>query len=185
MMLLLNTILRQKLFAFVFTHSDEFFYVRELSSQLGLDVGNLSRELTRFAEDGIFEYQKKGSLKLYRLNKDYPLYNEYKSIVFKTLGVEAKLKSLVESESLVSHAYLYGSYAQNKEKVDSDIDILLVAEKEPEDFLLNIKELENVLRRDINYTLLSKEEFDEQKNVEGSFVDLIMKTDIINLKNTD
>src|SRR4030043_2053433 len=84
MSVLLNTKLRKKLLTYSFTHPDEDYYVRELSSLIQEDPGNLSRELRILEEEGLYTSVTRGRVKLYSLNKKYPLFRELKKIIFKT-----------------------------------------------------------------------------------------------------
>jgi predicted transcriptional regulator with HTH domain len=95
MSVLLNTKLRKKLLTYSFTHPDEDYYVRELSGLIQEDPGNLSRELRILEEEGLYTSVTRGRVKLYSLNKKYPLFRELKKIIFKTEGVEGTLKEVV------------------------------------------------------------------------------------------
>jgi DNA-binding MarR family transcriptional regulator len=58
--------------------------VRELASYIHEDPGNLSRELRRLEDEGLYQSVTRGRIKLYSLNKGYPLFRELKAIIFKT-----------------------------------------------------------------------------------------------------
>src|SRR4030066_779211 len=120
MSVLLNTKLRKKLLTYSYTHLDEDYYVRELSSLIEEDPGNLSRELRILEEEGLYISVTRGRVKLYSLNKKYPLFRELKKIIFKTEGVEGTLKEVVGRFEGISFAFLYGSYAKAREKKTSD-----------------------------------------------------------------
>ena len=40
------------------THPDEYYYVKELASIINEDAGNLSRELSKFEEEGLYPLHK-------------------------------------------------------------------------------------------------------------------------------
>ncbi|OGS21798.1 MAG: hypothetical protein A2252_06630 [Elusimicrobia bacterium RIFOXYA2_FULL_39_19] len=174
MSLLLKTNLRKKLLAYSFTHPDEAYYLRELALFIDEDPGNLSRELKRLEEDGLYSSTTRGKLKFYSLNKKYPLYAEYKKIIFKTEGVEGSLKNLVGLYKDITFACIYGSYAKDKEKKTSDIDLLLVGKFPVNDLTNKIRELESKLNREINFNYYSKEEFEKERKKAGSFLDLVL-----------
>ncbi len=73
--------LHQKLLQHYFSHPDGEYYVRELSRILSFDAALISRELKEFARRGIFISSNRGREKYFRLNKNYPLLNEIKSII--------------------------------------------------------------------------------------------------------
>ncbi|MCX5777801.1 MAG: ArsR family transcriptional regulator [Elusimicrobia bacterium] len=72
-----------KLLTFVLSNTETVFFVRELAGLIKEDPGNISRELSRLEKDGLLISQKKGSLKLFSVNKEYPFYRELKQIIVK------------------------------------------------------------------------------------------------------
>lgn len=182
MSLLLKTRLRRKLLAYSFTHPNETYYVRELASLIDEDVGNLSRELRKLEEEGLYSSFSKGRTKFYALNNTYPLFKELKKIIFKTEGIEGSLKDLIFKYKGISLAFIFGSYAKNKEKKMSDIDLILVGAFPQDEFTRQIRGLESKLNREINFTSYGKEEFDKERGKEGGFLNVVLKDSIIPLK---
>jgi len=182
MPLLLKTRLRRKLLTYSFTHPDDNYYVRELAGLIDEDVGNLSRELRRLEEEGLYSSFSKGRIKFYSLNKKYPLYKELKRIIFKTEGVEGSLKDLVFRYKGIPFAFIHGSYAKNREKKISDIDLVLIGKSPQNEFTRQIRDLESKLNREINFTFYSKEEFDKERKKQGGFLDVVLRDRIIILK---
>ncbi|MBM3247817.1 MAG: hypothetical protein FJZ10_00095 [Candidatus Omnitrophica bacterium] len=182
MTILLTTKLRRKLLTYSFTHADENYYVREIASFINEDAGNLSRELKKLEEEGLYNSFSRGGAKFFSLNKNYPLFEELKKIIFKTEGAEGSLKELVMKHKGISLAFIYGSYAKNKEKKTSDIDLVIVGKFSLDDFIGQIRDLEAKLNREINFSSYKKEEFAKEKNEKGGFLNLILKDKIIILK---
>jgi len=180
--ILINTKLRRKLLAYFFTHAEQNFYVRELAAIINEDPGNLSRELRRFEKSGLFISTVRGRLRIFALSKKYPLYKQLKEIVFKTVGVEAGLKECVSEFPGISRAFLYGSYAADKERADSDIDVVVVGEFNRAKFLSRIRKLEQSLDREINFTAYTDTEFNAQKNNKGGFLSQVLAGKVIALK---
>jgi len=182
MSVLLNTKLRKRLLTYSFTHPDEDYYVRELSGLIEEDPGNLSRELRILEEEGLYISVTRGRLKLYSLNKKYPLFRELKKIIFKTEGVEGTLKGVVGRFKGISVAFIYGSYARDREKKTSDIDLIVVGEFSRNKFTGEIRALELKLNREINFTIYTQEEFGMERRKEGGFLNLILKERVVILK---
>jgi predicted nucleotidyltransferase len=182
MSILFNTKLRKKLLTYSFTHPDEQFYVRELSALIDEDPGNLSRELRKLEEEGLYASTVKGKEKFYSLNKNYPLFLELKTIISKTEGVEGSLKNVVSKYKGISCAFIYGSYAKNKENKTSDIDLVVVGKFPHGEFTRDIRGLESKLSREINFTYYNKEEFAAEKRKNGGFLNLVLKNKNIILK---
>ena len=93
MSVLLGTKLRKNLLAYSFNHPEESFYVRELSGLIQEDPGNLSRELRRLEEEGIYSSRTRGNVKFYSLNRSYPLFREVKKIVLNSADGKNRAKA--------------------------------------------------------------------------------------------
>ena len=182
MTVLVNTKLRRKLLAYAFTHVDEEYYVRELSGLIDGDPGNLSRELKRLEAEGLYTSVTRGRIKLYSLNKKYPLFKELKEIIFKTEGVEGSLNQIVRGYTGIALAFIYGSYAKNKENGSSDIDLVVVGKLPNGEFVREIRALEARLNREINYTVYERGEFEKERKKQGGFLHLVLTDKIILLK---
>lgn len=182
MSIFLGTRLRKKLLTYSFTHPDDSYYVRELSSFIDEDPGNLSRELKKLEEEGLFLSSVRGKIKLYTLNKSYPLFGELKKIVFKTEGIEGRLKKLVGQYRGISLAFIYGSYARNEEKKLSDVDLVIVGDFPRDEFTRGVRNLEAKLNREVNFTAYSTEEFQKESQKEGGFLREILSGEKIVIK---
>ncbi len=182
MFLLLNSKLRRKLLTYSFTHPDENYYVRELSNLINEDPGNLSRELKRLEDEGLYSSMIKGRVKLFSLNKRYPLFKELKKIIFKTEGVQGSLRDLVQRYGGITLAFLYGSYAKNGERKTSDIDLVIVGKFPRNPFTRDVRQLESKLNREINFTPYPANEFSKERKKEGGFLNLVLRDKIIVLK---
>ncbi|MBU0469435.1 MAG: nucleotidyltransferase domain-containing protein [Candidatus Omnitrophica bacterium] len=180
----MNTNLRRKLFGYVFTHVDEEFYVRNLASVIGVDAGNLSRELKKMEEEGVFESAAKGRSKFYKVNKKYHLYEEVKMIVFKTEGVQGSLRKIVNDISEIEVAFIYGSYASEKERKSSDVDLVVVGEFDQDKFTKTVRRLEDQLNREINFTIYNLNEFKKEILNDGGFLSMVVAKNIIMLKGS-
>lgn len=173
--------LRNKIYTYAFTHIDEKYYVRELAVLIGEDAGNVSRELKKLSEEGIFLFSVKGREKYYFLNKKYHLFEDFRSIVFKTEGVEGSIRGIVSSLNDIKTAFIYGSFAGGKEKNSSDIDLALVVTDSFEEnpFIKKISSIEKKLGREINYVIYGEKEFVEKRQEQGGFLNKVLEDKII------
>ena len=157
-MLSITSELTKSLLGFYFLHEDESLYVNELVRRLGLDKRNLIKKLKELEKEGIFISKMMGNLKYYSLNKRYPLYKEYKSIVLKTIGLEQKLKDALTNIKGIKKAYIYGSYAEDKMDVSSDIDIIVMGNQDTILIQKKISQLQKLLDREINVINVTEKE---------------------------
>lgn len=162
--------IRQDLLILFFTDPSKSYYLRELQRMLGHSAGSIRRELLRFQKDSLFVTQKVGNLLYYRLNTTHPLFEELKSIVSKTVGVEGSLRKELSSVKGIKTAFIYGSFAAKREKSGSDIDLMIIGN--PDSSVLNekIAGLEKKLQREINVTTYSPEEYKYRRKAKSGFI---------------
>jgi predicted transcriptional regulator len=73
--------LHKALLDYYFSNPESGHYVRELSRDLSFSASLLSRELGSLSRLGIFVSSMRGREKYFRLNRSYPLYNEFRKII--------------------------------------------------------------------------------------------------------
>jgi predicted nucleotidyltransferase len=167
---LLSSKVRQKLFRLYFSQTNRRYYLRELERLLDEPVGNIRRELLRWSKAGLFLREKVGNLTYYSLNKSFPLYEELKAIVSKTIGIEYILKEGLKGIESIVVSIIYGSVASGEDTGDSDIDVLLIGNPDMDELVNNVQEMEKELGREINYVLYTPEEFKRKKEARNIFI---------------
>lgn len=166
---------RKALFKIYFTNPESEYYLRELERVLGMPVAVIRRELTRLEKDGIFISRKKANLVFYSINKSYPLFEELKSIISKTIGITASLQDILKNIKGIETAFIYGSFARNSEKPFSDIDLFVMGDIDENMLVGEIKKIEDTLKREINYTLYTRNEFLMKKRKKDAFIIDLLK----------
>jgi predicted nucleotidyltransferase len=161
---------RKELFRLYFTNPDQEYYLRELERILRTPVSMIRKELTRLEDDGLFLSKKRGNLTYYLLDQSYPLFDELKSIVFKTIGVQGLLRESLGRMGGVEVAFIYGSFAKHEEGGRSDIDLLIVGKIDESKLLPKINKLERVLKREINYSIFQRDEFNHKVKEKDPFI---------------
>lgn len=165
--------LRNKILLHFFTNVDDEMYLREMALRLKEDPGNLSKELSKLEKEGIFISQYRGKQKYFFLNKAYSLFNELKSIIFKTIGIQGSLQNIINEISGIVSAFIYGSFATGKENASSDIDLCLIVKDSvfnEHNYISKIDGLGKTISREINYIYYSEEEWKKQINENDSFI---------------
>jgi len=171
---------REAILVLFFTNPQRKFYLQELKRMLGFSAGNIRRELLKLAADNLFITEKTGNLLYYVLNTKHPLFNEIKSIVSKTAGVEYSIKDELLKLGNIKTAFIFGSFASKKEGKNSDIDLMIIGNPDITKLNNKILLLENKLNREINHVIYSPEEFFQRKKENSQFVlDIIKKPKIM------
>ena len=153
---------RAELLRLFFTNPGQSFYMQEIGRILGKKPGNFQRVINNMEREGILTSERKANARYFKANREYPLYKEYKNIIFKTVGVAGGIKEVLQREGRVDYAFIYGSYAKAKEGYLSDIDLLVVGKCDEDELIKNLDHLEDVLKREINYKLYAPGNFKKE-----------------------
>lgn len=128
MLILTKSKTRRGLFAALFGQPRRSYYLSELAREVKTSPGNVQRELRGLLKDQWVVRERKGRMIFYRANSKHALFPEVASIVRKTSGIEAVLRSYFETRPEVQLAYLFGSQATGKANRLSDVDVAVLTE---------------------------------------------------------
>lgn len=157
------------------SNPDERYYVRQLAVILDSSVGAIHRELIKFEKSGILKSQNVGNLRFFYINKENPLFTELKQMIFKTEGVKGRTEVELKNIKGIKAGFIYGSFAKEKERGDSDIDLFLVGDIDEKELLPKISRLEEEFNREINYTIYTPEELKKERKNKNSFISEVLK----------
>jgi len=124
------------------------------------------RTLYSLERSGILASQYGANARYFRVNEGHPLFEETKSIIFKTVGVMESLKEILQNAGSIDFAFIYGSFAKASENPISDIDLMIVGSPDERVILRRLGELEHSLKREINYRIYSS--IDYVRDIQGA-----------------
>jgi predicted nucleotidyltransferase len=158
-MLKIGSKIEGNLLRYFFLNDSEERHLREIARIIGADPANLDKKLQSLTKLGLFQVKKRGNQSLYSLNKSFFLFNEYKSIISKTYGVEHQIKEALKRVSGIKKAFIFGSYAKGGFDRYSDIDLLVVGEQDGLKLSTAVTEVERKTGREINVVEIDSREF--------------------------
>lgn len=162
---------RIKILELFFSNLKELYHVRGIVRETSEEINAVRRELAKLEKDGILRKEPRGNRIYYSLRPDHPFFGDLTSMVAKTRGLG---KLIIEGRNKigkVSFIMFSGKFIRYKDrKREDDVDILVVGEVVlPE--LASIIRLEESRRgKEINYTVMSREEFDFRKKRRDPFL---------------
>jgi predicted nucleotidyltransferase len=162
------------------------YHLHELGRLMGKKPGVFQRGINSLEKDGLILSRKQGNLRLFRINENHPLYKEMMALVRKTCGIEALLRDAVMNIPGIRIALIYGSYAQNKMRADSDVDLLIVADDEKaEDMLVEgLDGIEKTLQREVNYRIYDTTDFEHKRESRDPFLQEVLSGEHVALKGS-
>ncbi len=158
------------------------YYFREIAKNLNKEPSHYQKYLDNFVADEILLDERRGNMRFFRLNKEHPLYEEIKSIVSKTIGLENELKELVDRLNNVECAFIFGSIAKGTENSNSDVDLMLIGNINQDILVAALSSVEGKIAREINYHIYSSQEIVKKIKEKDVFISNIFLSPIIKLK---
>lgn len=180
-MISLRSKLVRKLLNYFFINPQEKLYVNEVSKKLDLDKRNLVKKLRELEQEGILKSERRGNLKLYSVNRRYYLYKEYKSTILKTVGLEDRLRKIIQSTYGVREGYIYGSYVLGRMGIYSDVDLLVIGDHNILELQRKLNQLQKEINREINIVNMSTREFKNRIKKRDTFIQEIFNKKHIRL----
>lgn len=165
-----------------FKDQEKEYYFREIAKKLNKEPSYCQKYLDNLVKDEILLDERRGNMRFFRLNKEHPLYDEIKSIISKTIGLENELKELVDKLDNVECAFVFGSIAKGTENNNSDVDLMLIGNINQDALINMISSLEGKIAREINYHIYSSQEIVKKIKEKDGFISNIFLSPIIKLK---
>jgi predicted nucleotidyltransferase len=172
---LLGSKLRAKVLGWLFTHTDDRYFVRQLTGLLKEDSTNISRELARLEKMGILVLTTSGKQKYYQANPQSPIFNELHGLMVKTAGIADVLRlALKPSVKRIKSAFIFGSVATRLETRASDIDVMIIGDISFGDVVSLISPAQEILHREINPVVYAAQEFHDKVKTDHHFVNSVL-----------
>ncbi|MCX6266770.1 MAG: ArsR family transcriptional regulator [Bacteroidetes bacterium] len=139
-------------------------HLRGLSEEFGESTNAIRLELNRFEQGGLLVSGMEQNRKVFRANRNHPLFSDITSILRKHMGVDSLVEQLITRLGNVTSAYLLGEFALGR---DADhIDLVLVGEEINLEYLDRLTaKAEKLIRREIKCTILSP--YEEKQQIKG------------------
>src|SRR6202035_84452 len=151
---------------------DRSFRISEIIRIIGSGSGAVQRELEALTAAGIFTVSSTVSQKLYRANRQSPIFEELYGLVLKTVGlVEPLQKALKPYRPNIDVAFVYGSVAKGTDTAKSDIDLMIIGEDiSYADIFAALQSAEKNLYRPIHPNLMTVDDWRKQRANKSAFV---------------
>lgn len=171
---------RTRLLRLFLANPDNFYYIRELTRKLGIQINAIRRELKNLQKLGLIkicEINKKkpqDKLKTYfQVNADFILFGELRALFLKAqLLFERKLLSEIEKKGRINYLALTGTFLGLK---NSPTDLFIIGKINRLKLTSLIKRFEEDMDTTINYTVMTKEEFHYRKDITDKFLYQILE----------
>lgn len=162
---------RVKVLELFFSNIKEMYHVRGVVRELKEEINAVRLELERLEKAGILKKEARGNRVYYWVRTDHPFFNDFLSMVAKTRGLGEQLIANKRKLGSISFVMFSGRFTQRLEKKkEDDVDILVVGDIVLPEIATLIRMEESKQGVEINYTVMTRDEFDFRKKRRDPFL---------------
>lgn len=161
---------RVKLLELFFQNPGKIFHVRDLVRKINEEINAVRRELLHLEKAGILAKEPRANRLYYSIRKDYPLYFELLELIAKTSGLGRDLLKNKVKLGKIKFAMLSGAFVRGLAPKEERIDLLIVGNVVLPELSQIVKGEEGHAEREINYTVMTEEEFKFRKSRRDPFI---------------
>lgn len=162
---------RIKLLEIFYGNPKQIHHVRDLVRLTEEEINAVRRELLRMEEAGMLKREQRGNRVYYEVRPEYPFYPELLELVGKTAGLGAAIRKNKEKLGKISYVMFSGRFVRwLPRKNGDDVDVLIVGDVVLPELATLIREEQKIREEEINYTPMTKEEFEFRKRRRDPFL---------------
>lgn len=161
---------RVKLLFVLLSFPSEMYHVREFVRRTGDEINAVRRELQFLEKKGILDREQRANRVYYSLSKSYPFYFDLIQLGSKIVGLGSEIIKNRAKIGKIKYAMFSGKFARRLKKDPELVDLLVVGTVVLPELALLIKNEERRLSTEINYTVMSEEEFSFRKKRHDPFI---------------
>ena len=161
---------RVKLLSVFLSFPSDMFHVRELVRRTGDEINAVRRELSHLEKKGVLVKEPRANRVYYFLSKNYPFYFDLLRLRTKVTGLGSEILKNRVKLGKIKFAMFSGKFARGIRKEPDEVDLLIVGTVVLPELALLIRDEEKRLNREINYTVMTEEEFSFRRQKRDPFI---------------
>lgn len=165
---------RIKLLKIFLSYPNEMFHVRDLTRRANEEINAVRRELFILDKKGILIREPRANRVYYYLDKNYIFYFDLLRIGAKSFGLGVEILKNKIKLGKITYAMLSGKFIRRLSKKPEEVDLLIVGKVVLPEISLLVRNEEARLKIEINYTVMTPEEFSFRKVRNDSFIKSVL-----------
>ncbi len=161
---------RVKLLSLFLENKEDMFHVREVVRRVNEEINAVRRELLLLEKKGLLKREPRANRVYYYLDKTYPFYSDLIRVNAKMTGLGGDIVKNRVKLGKVKYAMISGNFGKGIKDNPEEIDLLVVGTVVVPELSLIVREEEGRRKQEINYTVMSEEEFNFRKKRRDPFI---------------
>ncbi|MDD3896955.1 MAG: winged helix-turn-helix domain-containing protein [Candidatus Peribacteraceae bacterium] len=159
---------RVKLLSTFLLHPEQEYFIRELTRLLNEQINSIRRELENLRRIGLVKARHRNRKKYYRVDSEFVLYSELKSIFAKEIQADSPIVASLKKLSSVKLVLLAGIFVGTESKVD----LLVVGDVKKE--MLEALLLQDPTLKNVKYSIFTEGDFLYRLSLRDRFISEIL-----------
>lgn len=159
---------RVKLLSTFLMHPEKEYFIRELTRLLNEQINSVRRELENLRRIGLVKARSKNRKKYYKVDSEFILYNDLRSLFSKMVQGESPLITSLRNLPQVNLVLLAGAFCGTESKVD----LLVVGDVKKE--VIEALLAQDPERKYVKYSIFSSSDFLYRLSLKDRFVQEIL-----------
>jgi len=176
---------RRKILELFFHNPNEPYYLRKIVREIGEEVNAVKRELDILDGAKVLQKERRLNKIFYHLNKNFIFYDEFIRLFTKTTYLANQIIKNISKIGKIKHVVLSTKYIKRLSLKNDEIYLLLVGIIVVPEIEAIIKEAEKSFIQEINYTVMTEEEFVFRKRNNDPFIWRFLKQPKVMLVGTE
>lgn len=161
---------RVKLLEIFLSNPAEMYHVRELVRRASEEINAVRRELAHLEKAGLLKKEPRGNRLYYWPRSDFLFFDELCSMVVKTSGIGQEILKNRTKIGKISYVCFSVKFVKRMLREKDEVDILVVGDIVLPELAALIRSEETKRESEINYTVMTQEEFDFRKRRRDPFL---------------
>jgi hypothetical protein len=146
------------------------FHIRAIVRQVGAEINAVRRELDNLFEINLVTRRQSSNKIFYQIETSHPFYSDLLSLIAKEEGIGSAIIKKEKHIGIIDYAVLSLAFLRGRKSTALDVDLFLVGN-------INLDVLKNIvleeearLNREINYSVMTMDEFMSRKRTNDPFI---------------
>ncbi len=161
---------RIKLLEVFLSDPSQMYHVRGLVRMTGDEINAVRRELAFLEKKGILTKEPRANRVYYSFSKSYPFYFDLLRLGAKTIGLGSDILKNRVKLGKIKYAMFSGRFARKIKNAPDEVDLLIVGTIVLPELSLLVREEEKKLNTEVNYTVMTEDEFNFRKKKRDPFI---------------
>lgn len=170
---------RVKLLKLFFLSKENRYHVREITRQVNEEINAVRRELSRLYKVKLLGKEKRGNRLYYFLRPDFVFYPELLQLMVKESELALEIRRREKELGKIKYVAVDTALFQNQLKGSSEVSLLLVGDIRLKNLEEIIQKQQKMMQKEINYSVLSSEEYSSMQKVHNPFLRKFMEQEVV------